>query len=522
MEGVTMQAAISRRAFMAASAGATLAAAAGRAEETPATPHVLVIHTDQHRWDCLGAYGHPDVKTPHIDALAAEGVRFDNHFCPYPVCTPSRYSMLSGQYVFQHGGHSNHCTLTPGTPTFATVLRDAGYNTAAVGKMHFAPTYLDVGFDQMLLAEQDGPGRWDDDYHRALKEAGLVDRNDLEDQRQEYRGKARERYWETFGAMPSNLPEEWHSTTWIAGRALEQLEGWSHEKPGLLMAGFIKPHHPFDPPQEWADRYDPDALTILPGWTEEPLTRDLQVNGGYFPHPKLSEPALRMAMAYYYATISQIDYHVGRMVELLKKKGLYDDTLILFTSDHGEYLGFHHLLLKGNHLYDPVVKVPLIIKYPKGRDAGRVSDDLVSNVDVAPTILAAASLPIPEGMRGRDLRGDAPARDTVFAEGRAGKHVMLRSKTRKLILNDVPEESLFFDLETDPMEISSLLEDPAREEEVAILRETLAEDWRLPGQLPRPPLDHDAPCIDAPNVPPPGNRHRQSIAEYYEAMMEKL
>ena len=517
-----MQSTITRRTFMAAAAASTLAATTGRAQEDAAArPNVLVIHTDQNRWDCLGAYGNPDIKTPNIDALAADGVRFNNSFCPYPVCTPSRYSLLSGQYVHEHGCHSNHCTLEPGTPTFANILRDAGYTTAAVGKMHFAPTYLDVGFETMFLAEQDGPGRWDDDYHRALRDAGLADRNDLEDQRREYRAKAPDAYWETFGALPSNLPEEWHSTTWIGDRAMEQIEGWGGEKPGLLMAGFIKPHHPFDPPQSWADGYDPDALTVLPGWTDAPLERDTELSGGYFPNVKLTEPALRRAMAYYYATISQIDYHVGRMVDLLKKKGLYEDTLIIVTSDHGEYLGFHHLLLKGNHMYDPLVKVPLIVKYPKGDRGGTVSDALISNVDVAPTILAAAGAATPATMRGHDLRGAGPGRSVVFAEHRAGKHVMLRSSSRKLILSDKPEESLFFDLVADPMELTNRINDPVYAGTIASMRKALEAEWRLPAQLPAPPLDEHAPRITAPNVPAIDDTHREDIAAYYETQMEK-
>src|SRR5258706_6862802 len=104
-------------------------------------------------------------------------------FCTFPVCTPSRYSLLSGLPVHEHQGWDNHCTLPPGTPTFASVLRQAGYATKAVGKMHFSPTYLDVGFAEMELSEQDGPGRWDDDYHRYLRQFGLMDANDLEDQR---------------------------------------------------------------------------------------------------------------------------------------------------------------------------------------------------------------------------------------------------------------------------------------------------------------------------------------------------
>ena len=194
---------------------------------TSERPNVLIIHVDQLRFDCLGTYGNPDIKTPNIDRLAADGVRYTNSFCAFPVCTPSRYSLLSGQYVHQHAGWDNRSTLSPAIATFPKIFRAAGYRTKAVGKMHFTPTYLDVGFDEMLLAEQDGPGRWDDDYHRYLMRLGLVDRNDLEDQRSEYRQHAPRRVLGQLGARVSNLPEAHHSTTWIAERAMETIRSWN-------------------------------------------------------------------------------------------------------------------------------------------------------------------------------------------------------------------------------------------------------------------------------------------------------
>ena len=148
---------------------------------------------------------------------------------------------------------------------------------------------------------------------------------------------------------------------------METVRSWDARESHLLMVGFIKPHHPFDPPAPWHAMYDPKELSILPGWTAKPLALDLDFSRGYFPNARLTEKDLRRVMAYYYATISQIDHHVGRLIALLKEKGLYDNTLIVFTADHGEYLGYHHLLLKGNHMYDPLVKVPLVIKWPDGR-----------------------------------------------------------------------------------------------------------------------------------------------------------
>jgi len=133
---------------------------------------------DQHRFDCVGAYGNQDVKTPNVDALANEGVKFTNSFCPYPICTPSRYSLLSGLYVHQHMGFGNSSTIPTGTPTFPKVMRAAGYKTKAVGKMHLTPVYYDVGFDEMLLAEQ-GHGMYVDDYNRYLREKGLCDESEI-------------------------------------------------------------------------------------------------------------------------------------------------------------------------------------------------------------------------------------------------------------------------------------------------------------------------------------------------------
>ena len=243
---------------------------------------MLILHVDELRFDCLGAYGNPDVKTPNIDRLAADGVRYTNSFCAFPVCTPSRYALLSGRPVHEHNGWSNASTLSPKISTFPKLFCAAGYQTKAVGKMHFTPTYLDVGFSQMVLAEQAGLGRWDDDYHRYLMRLGLVDRNDLEDQVPEYRKQAPQKYWDTLGAQVSNLPEAYHSTTWIADRAAETVAAWGPQGNHLLMVGFVKPHHPFDPPAPWQKMYDPQTLSILPGWTPTTFEHDCSSTAGTF------------------------------------------------------------------------------------------------------------------------------------------------------------------------------------------------------------------------------------------------
>ena len=483
----------------------------------PNRPNILIVHADQHRLDCLGAYGNPDLRTPNIDALARDGVRYENSFCCFPICTPSRYSLLSGQYVHQHRGWNNHCTLPPGTPTFPVILRDAGYRTKAVGKMHFTPTYLDVGFEEMVLAEQCGDGRWDDDYHRELMRLGLIDGIDLMDQRPEYRANAPREYWGRFGAMASDLSEARHSTTWIGDRAVESLETWQ-DGGHLLMAGFIKPHHPFDPPAPWEAMYDPGRVSIPPGWTEQCLDRDIEFQPGYFPNRELTETAARRVVANYYAAISQIDHHVGRMVDTLRRRGLYDNTVIIYTSDHGDYMGFHHMMLKGGYMYDPLVKVPLIVKHANQARRGRVDDSLVNNIDIAPTLLRLAGLTPPPTMVGEDLSRGPARREFVFAEAALGEQIMARSRSRKLLATDRGAGSLFFDLEQDPLEMDNLYGSSRYADEICAF-ERRTEAFRPAGGLPERYLDEEAPRIDRPNAVYANDGHRDAVVAYYDARM---
>jgi arylsulfatase A-like enzyme len=482
-------------------------------------PNILLIHADQHRIDCLGAYGNQQVRTPNLDALAAAGVTYPNSFCTFPVCTPSRYSLITGLYVHQHLGWTNHCTLPSGIPMFPRLLRDAGYRTAAVGKMHFTPTYLDVGFEDMCLAEQNGPGRYDDDYHRWLMAEGLCPGIDLMDQEREFRTNAPDEYWASVGAMESDLDEEHHSTTWVAARALERLERWEGEG-NLLMVGFVKPHHPFDPPAPWSKLYDPATIAPLPGWTGEPVNGDVAFNPGYFPHAELTEEKVRLATAMYYATITQIDHHVGRMLDVLRRKGLYESTLIVYTSDHGDYLGYHHLLLKGNRLYDPLAKVPLLVKYPGNSRAGERDESLVSNVDLAPTFLRAGGLAVPRSLPGRDL-ASAPGPDFVFAEDPGARTYMVRSQSFKLLLDRNEGQSFFFDLADDPHELCNRYGDPSLRQEIERHRQALFR-WALFDARTPVNLDEYAPTVRTPNAVDLDPERRQVSIDYFRQKMREF
>lgn len=483
-------------------------------------PNILLIVADQHRFDCAGFAGNSQIQTPHLDAIARDGTVFESCFCPAPLCTPSRYSLLTGLYPHQHGATNNHSTIFGGLDTFATVLQRAGYRTAAVGKMHLTPTYLDVGFNSMLLAEQDGDGRFDDDYHLYLREQGLCDRLDLIDQRRQYRDQAPREYWRNFGALPSDLPEEHHSTSWIGRHALEAIERWGDEGE-LLMVSFIKPHHPFDPPAPWSEIYDPQTLELLSGWSDALSDRDALLSPGYFSNCDLDEATLRRVMALYYGSISHLDHWIGELTARLREKGLYDDTLVVYLSDHGEFLGFHHLLLKGNWMYDPLVKVPLVVKWPGSVQAAERCDDLCSTLDVAPTILANAGCPIPAKFVGRDLsRRDLTQSEEpkyVFAEVGQGRHYMVRSRRFKLLRHPFNGNSLFFDLEADPLETRNLWGEAAYGNEIAAHDAALSQ-WMLFDTPTRPFLDENGPTI-APSNPRDGE-HRRQMAEFFDELMQ--
>lgn len=472
-------------------------------------PNILFILTDQQRFDCAGFAGNRQIQTPHLDAIAQGGVTFQNAFCSFPVCTPSRYSLLSGLAVHQHGGANNKCTLLPHLPTFPKTLREAGYRNRAIGKMHFTPTYLDAGFDALELCEQDGDGRWEDDYHRELRENGLADLLDIQDQRSEFRARAPQEYWATLGAQVCDLPEEWHSTTWIGNRALKALESWDASGGHLLMASFVKPHHPFDPPARWAEKYDPETIELLPGYTSQlsPVDAGFQ---GYFPNDEWDEAALKRATAFYYASISQLDHQVGRLIENLKARGLYDDTLIVFTSDHGDYMGFHHMMLKSGPMYDPLLRVPLLIKFPGNARGGEKSAVLTPNTDLAPTILAQAGLGVPAPMRGLDLSDAQAQRPLVFAQA-MGRRWMARSLTHKLLLGPNPHDNAFFDLQNDPMEECDLWHEPQHQAQIAEFRRALGDWLMLDSPIPIA-LDESAPQIAG--APDPENR--AAMVAYFE------
>lgn len=438
-------------------------------------PNILILHVDQLRQDCLGAYGNTQISTPNIDELASESTVHSNHYTCYPVCVPARYSFITGlpyNKIYDLSNLESNGRLSFNFATFPKELKDSGYHTSAIGKMHYEPPYHDVGFQEMVLCEQIGIGRWVDDYHRELQSRGLLNSNCLEDQNWEFRQYADEEYWDSFGAKVNVLDEKDASTGWIGAKALEAIDGWDESNPEMMMVSFVNPHHPFDPPLPWSDMYDPEQLDMLPGWMDHGLLRDSFQAPGWMENRRLTTKKYRKILAYYYALISEVDHHVGKIVARLKKKGLYEDTMIVFTTDHGDYMGYHHMILKGNHMYEPLMKIPLIIKYPGNPTARIENRSLTINTDIARTILSVAGMETPAQMRETvDLSSGSDAgHDFVVSFEKLGDRAMVRHGKYKLqtdrnLLNEdafhwgsivAPRGEMLFDLDADPLEMNNI------------------------------------------------------------------
>lgn len=424
-------------------------------------PNIILIMADELRWDCLGYAGNPDVRTPNLDALAGHAVNFTQAICQQPLCVPSRMTVLTGLRPSEHGVRTNETPLPEGAPTFPRLLRDVGYHTAAIGKMHFVPPRADHGFDLMRLAEQDGPGRREDDYHAWLADLGKEDRIDHWDQVD--RAAAPKTYWLSFGAMCSNLPEPLYSSTWIGDQAVRFLSDTARE-PFFLSVGFIKPHHPFDPPAPWDRLYDPRTLRLPDGFAL-PVPEDDARHKAFFDMRQMTEARFRRVLAHYYATISHIDAQVGRILATLTARGLTNN-VIVFTADHGDYMGQHGLILKsGARPYDALLRVPLLIAGLSGQRRGVAEPAPVELTDLAPTLLETAEAGALPNCSGCSLvphlfHEGLPLREAARAE-HGGDMRIVRTASEKLIESADPAMRAYYDLSADPHEFVNRYDDSA-------------------------------------------------------------
>ena len=362
----------------------------------PAKPNILLLFTDQQRYDTIAALGSffPYIQTPALDSLVREGVSFTSAYTPSPVCVAARCSLLLSQWPDQTG-----CTTNSPMPqdrvSLMELLNAQGYQTHGVGKMHFHPDSRKLwGFETRDYSEEGG---WNeaDDFCAFLKDngfGGLLNPN----------GVRSEFY---YIPQPSQLPERLHHTRWVADRSLDFLKGRDRSRPFFLWSSFIKPHPPFESPFPWTRLYKPIELPFpfMPPGHEELLTFWNHVQNRYkYRDQGFDGNLVRLIRAQYCACVSFVDCHVGRILAALRETGELDNTLVLFTSDHGEMLGDYGSYGKRTIL-DPASRVPLLARYPARFGANERCGTPVSLVDVLPTCLRAADLPVPSDRVGLDL-----------------------------------------------------------------------------------------------------------------------
>lgn len=469
-------------------------------------PNILFITADQQRADCIGIEGRA-IKTPHLDQLCREGTRFSSAITPCVVCQPARASILTGQLPRTHGVHDNGIDLNPdiGSKGFAGMLSNAGYHTGFFGKAHFstyhtfAPTgtpeclrssanYADdwfgpyMGFEHVelmlvghnwFLPEKPPQGQH---YERWFYQDGYGDeKNRL------YRENAKDTK-QAAQTWHSRLPVAWHNSTWTADRAIDWLKIQSQQDaPFCAWVSFPDPHHPFDAPEPWSYLHDPNNIDLpkhrirsfagRPWWHEQVLTAEpkgskenVETRKAYSRIEQQSDAQLREIIANTYGQIALVDHQLGRIMASLHALGLADNTIVIYASDHGDWLGDHGLILKGPMHYEGLLRVPLIMRGPNIA-AGKINDNPVSTLDLTATFADYANTQPLLKQHGQSLRPllENPNISRKFALNewellptRTGVSLSLqtvRTKTAKMTVDKVSGAGELYDLIADPDEI---------------------------------------------------------------------
>jgi len=472
-------------------------------------PNILFITADQQRADCFGFQGRA-VKTPHLDQMARDGTVFSACITPNVVCQPSRASILTGILPMTHGVHDNGIDLDPkiGENGFAGRLSKAGYDTGFVGKAHFSTfhTFEPTGTPECVRSSASYGEDWYGPYmgfdHVELTvightwwlpekpPAGLhyerwyyADGHGEEKNRllhSGYPGDIAVQTWE------SELPSVWHNSTWIADRSIEYMRNHQDE-PWCLWASFPDPHHPFDAPAPWSRMHHPDEVDLpehrtrdldrRPWWhraaVESPIKGKFgDIRSNYSRIPPQSDDGLRKIIANTYGMISLIDHNVGRILGALENMGLSDDTIVIYSGDHGDWLGDHGLILKGPMFYEGLLRVPMIVRGP-GVPTGHTIGEPVSSLDIPASLMDWAGAEQPPEWHSRSLRpllSDAgESRDFAYSEWellaqRVGVQLSLqcaRTKTHKLTYEAMSGDGELYDLVNDPYEMDNLWNDPS-------------------------------------------------------------
>lgn len=442
-------------------------------------PNILFILPDQLRADFLGCYGADFVATPHIDRIAAEGVRYCGAFSSSPLCVPARTALLTGMSPLRNGVIDNAHALRPDYPklgirTWPELLAEQGYHTAAMGKMHFHPWDAAHGFAERVIAEDKRHTEIRDAYDEFLHSRGL----------RKLHGGEYPGYVDNYGAVPSPIPWELSSDHFVATAACEFIDGYDGQRPFALMVGLPSPHCPYDPDPRFVAQVDearlPAAVPGVPG--DARLIWQDNINGHRGPwngvdYTDFPDHAKRRVRLHYAALVRQVDEEVGRILAAHDRRGMAENTVVILSSDHGDYLGDHDMIGK-NSFYDAAVRVPLVVRVPGG-PTGVTRTELVDLHDITATMLSLAGCEVPDTMDSRPLPGlveVTQAREHIA--GVLGSGWWVFDGRWKLHYYRTGEQ-LLFDMLTDPDEQRNRISDPAALPELirlnAILVDTVLE-----------------------------------------------
>lgn len=488
----------------------------GRPVAELTSPNVVLIMSDQHRADMMGCAGDPSVRSPIMDRLAAEGVRFSQVWCQGPLCMPARASFMTERYVRDHGVFDNWAEIDPASPTYVWSLREAGYHTALIGKAHLyrdeglvahhtselAPRLEALGFAEVNETTDKFIGPIANCYTDFLEHRGLLDT---------YRGHIRERSYQgdnedgqnatksvpMWDSTPMPIPLDAYIDVWHGVEAAAWIERYSRPEPFFLFVGFPGPHDPWDAPSEAVDRYRGVEMS-MPRSTKRPV---LEGTGRYrallesflwvSDSATMTPDAIAGMRRSYAADISLIDEGVGAILGALERREMLENTWVIYTSDHGEMAGSHSMMSKCV-LYDPAVRVPLIIRPAGGADA-RTIESTAEHLDVPATIRdIAGAAELPEG-EGRSLLGLLTGRDEHHRSHAVSENwgfaAFVTDRHKLVVDEDALMPCQLFDRLDDPEEDRNLLADPSSKSVVEELMEGIARPFfRTAPARPHPSL----------------------------------
>ncbi|QBY01294.1 arylsulfatase [Rhodophyticola sp. CCM32] len=418
-------------------------------------PNVLLVVTDHWPAALLGAAGHPAVHTPVLNQLCRNGVRFTNCYSETPVCLPARRTLMTGTTPRIHGDRTfqPHRPMEPHLPTLAQSFRNAGYQAYAVGKTHTYPQRDRIGFDDILL---DDEGRTlygvTDDYEIFLGDQGFVGQ-------QFGHGMSNNAYQATAW----HLPEHVHATNWATDAMQRYVRRRDPTRPSFWYLGYRHPHPPLVPPQRFLDHYSGVEIDtpFCGDWANE--TEDLPYNlQGVRSRAVYSDREITWARRAFYALCTHIDQQIGALIGTIREEGILDETIVMFTSDHGDMLGNHGFWAKQTY-YEGSSNVPMIVIGQKDdREVGfnRTDDRITGLQDVMPTLLGLAGIDVPETVEGCSMISDRP-RDHLYGEFGEEAHAsrMIRAGQYKLIWYPVGNHFQLFDIDADPQEMTDLAGD---------------------------------------------------------------